>query len=363
MPFRKAGRRLALLMLVSGALLAAPQRGAGNAEGGTPGAGSGARAGVETGVERLERLRARVRLRLRRRGGGPVALQAEGPAGEVGGAAGVLARSPEVQASRGVAGTQSETSIAVFGGNVVVGFNQINGNRGSGAAHSTDGGLTFTDGGGLPTGGPLPKELLGDPSVTVCGNGTFYYASIYFPNATDAAIAVNVGTVSGTTLTWSNPQIAGVSGTDFLDKEWLTCDRATGTLYMVYTRFVNGNIGLAGPLQIEIIKSTDGGTTWSAPLVLESSATEVVQIAYVAVGPDGEVYALWERGIDDITAVDTRLEFRRSFDSAASFEPKVVVRAMTPSFFPANVGFNREDTLEIGTLAADTSAGPNRGNV
>ena len=110
MPFRKAGRRLALLMLVSGALLAAPQRGAGNAVGGTPGAGSGARAGVETGVERLERLRARVRLRLRRRGGGPAVLQAEGPAGEAGGAAGaagVLARSPEVQASRGVAGTQS----------------------------------------------------------------------------------------------------------------------------------------------------------------------------------------------------------------------------------------------------------------
>ncbi len=286
-----------------------------------------------------------------------------GPGGAAGEAATVWDQSSEVQASRGVAGTQSETSIAVYGGTVVVGYNQINGSRGSGAAYSTDGGLTFTDGGGLPTGGPLPMELLGDPSVTVCGNGTFYYASIYLPNETDAAIAVSVGTLSGTTLTWSNPQIAGVSSNDFLDKEWLTCDRSTNMLYMAYTRFVNGSLGLTGPLQVEIIKSTDGGVVWSAPLILESSSTESVQIAYVAAGPDGEVYVLWERGIDDITAAETRLELRRSSDFAASFDPKVVVRAMTPSFFPANVGFNREDTLEIGAIAADTSAGPNRGNV
>src|SRR5439155_26965833 len=113
-----------------------------------------------------------------------------GPATE---AAPLLAFSPEVQASRGVAGTQSETSVAVFGSRVVVGFNQVNGNRGPGVAYSTDGGLTFTDSGGLPVGGVLPKELLGDPSATACGDGTFYYSSIYFPNATDSALAVNVG--------------------------------------------------------------------------------------------------------------------------------------------------------------------------
>ncbi|HEV8701533.1 MAG TPA: DUF4215 domain-containing protein [Candidatus Polarisedimenticolia bacterium] len=360
MPACRSGRRLAaiLIALIPCLLLPAAPRG-------------------ETGADRLERLRAAVRFVPRRMSVEAARVGAaawDGAAGHPGpwagaaeGAPAVLAgtpgQPPEVQASRGVAGTQSETSIAVFGSTVVVGFNQINGNRGSGAAWSTDGGLTFTDGGGLPTGGPLPKELLGDPSVTVCGNGTFYYASIYFPNASDAAIAVNVGTVSGTTLTWSNPQIASISTNDFLDKEWLTCDRATNTLYMVYTRFVNGNLGMAGPLQVEIIKSADGGTTWSAPLVLESSSTESVQIAYVAIGPDGEVYVLWERGVDDITAAETRLEFRRSLDFAASFDPRVVVRSMAPSFFPANVGYNREDTLEIGTIAVDTSTGPGRGNL
>jgi cysteine-rich repeat protein len=271
--------------------------------------------------------------------------------------------SPDVQASRGIAGTQSETSIAVFGSRVVVGYNQVNGNRGSGVAYSTDGGDTFTDSGGLPVGGALPKELLGDPSVTACGDGTFYYSSIYFPNATDSALAVNVGTFSGTTLGWTNPKLAITSSNDFLDKPWLTCDRATNTLYLVYTRFVNGNIGLAGPLQIEILTSSDGATTWTPPLVLEASSTESVQIAYLAIGPGSEVYVLWERGIDDISAPVTQLEFRRSFNFAAAFDPKVVVRVMTPSFFPANVGYNREDVIEEGTVAADTSNASTRGNL
>jgi cysteine-rich repeat protein len=330
---------------------------------------------ADRGTERLLRLRARVRSKFLRKGGrifpdGKVAPLTGGPPSDAGLEAGSSAPkmrvfSPEVQASRGVSGTQSETSIAVSGNRVVVGFNQINVNRGSGFAYSTDGGVTFTDSGGLPVGGAGSKtELLGDPSLTVCGDGTFYYASIYLvnsPNLLPSALAVNVGTFSGTTLNWTNPKVAVSSTNDFLDKGWLACDRTTNTLYMAYTRLVNFNLG--GPLQVEIIKSTDGANTWTAPLILEASATESVQIPYLAIGPNSEVYVLWERGIDDITAPVTQLEFRRSFNFGAAFDPKVVVRDMTPSFFPANVGYNRESTLEIGAIAADTSGGPDRGNL
>ena len=319
---------------------------------------------AESGAARLLRLRARMRAKLVRKGGRIRPDAAIEPA-----VSGLLPEappppfSPEVQASRGVSGTQSETSVAAFGSRVVVGFNQDNGNRGSGVAYSTDGGLSFTDSGGLPVGGPLPKELLGDPSVTACGDGKFYYSSIYFPNATDSALAVNVGTFSGATLAWTNPKVAITSTNDFLDKPWLTCDRATNTLYLVYTRFVNGNINLSGPLQIEILKSIDGAVTWNAPLILEASPTESVQIAYLAIGPGSELYVLWERGLDDITAAVTQLELRRSFNFAVSFDPTVVVRVMTPSFYPANVGYNREDTIEEGTVAADTSTASTRGNL
>jgi cysteine-rich repeat protein len=312
--------------------------------------------GRDEAAEQLDRLRVRARstrLRLgegkpteprqpRRGGGGPRSL------------------SPEIQVSGGVSGTQSETSIAVFGDNVVVGYNQVNGNRRSGVSFSTNGGLTFTDTGGLPTGGGT-NTLLGDPSVTACGDGKFYYSSILLPGNGSSQLAVNVGTFAGASLTWTNPKLVLSSTADFLDKEWLTCDRLTNTLYMSYTRFVNGNVGDTTEIRIEFLKSTDGGNTWSPPLVLESSTTESIQIAYVTTGPNSEVYVMWERGIDDIAAANTKLELRRSFNLGLSFDPKVVIRTMVPSFFPASVGYNREDTLEIGTIDVDRSTGPRRG--
>ena len=266
-------------------------------------------------------MRARVRSKLVRKGGAAPGRLEAGPSGGLmtGTAPAAQALSPEVQANGGITGTQSETAIAVFGSRVVVGYNQLDPshtNRGSGAAYSVDGGITYTDDGGLPVNNN--QELVGDPSVTACGNGTFYYGSIYFPNATDSALAVSVGTFPQGKLTWTLPKQAAVSTNDFLDKPWLTCDRATNTLYMIYTRFVNFNINLAGPLQVEIIKSVDGGTTWTAPFVLESSPTESVQIGYIAIGPNSEVYTLWERGIDDITAANTQLEFRRSISRRRS---------------------------------------------
>jgi cysteine-rich repeat protein len=271
---------------------------------------------------------------------------------------------PRGQASSGVFGTQSETSIAVSGSNLVVGFNQVNGTRGSGVAYSTDGGSTFTDPGGLPTGGGT-NRLFGDPSVTACGDGTFYYASIYAPDSffSLSQVAVNVGTFSGPTLSWTNPIVAVSSTNDFLDKDWITCDRTTNTLYVTYTRFVNGNVGSTTELRVELIKSVDGGLHWSVPVVLDSTTTESIHICYVATGTNGEVYTIWERGLDDIAAATTKIEFRRSLNGGASFEPKVTIRTLPPSFFPAPVGFNREDTIELGTLAVDLSNGAHRGNV
>ncbi|HEV8375928.1 MAG TPA: hypothetical protein VGR38_06790, partial [Candidatus Polarisedimenticolia bacterium] len=318
------------------------------------GARPGTRRAKETAQQRLERLRARARATFRLAENS--AASGHGPRKGTPGGQG-RGFSPEVQVTSGIPGTQSETAIAVFDNNVVVGFNQFDPGaptKRSGVAFSTDGGLTFTDVGGLPVPG-LNQTLLGDPSVTACGDGKFYYSSIYFPNLTDSALSVSVGTVSGANMSWTLPTAAIASTNDFLDKEWMTCDRLTDTLYMTYTRFVNGNVGDSTELRIEMIKSVNGGASWTAPLVLESSATESLEICYVATGPNSEVYTMWERGIDDLTAPNTKLEFRRSLNQAASFDPKVVVRTMTPSFYPAPVGFNRESTFEIGTLAVDLS--------
>ena len=277
---------------------------------------------------------------------------------------GSLSLSLEALAGYFVAGTQSETGIAVKGSNVVVGFNQLNNNQDSGVSFSANGGATYTDNGGLPA-GPSPQFIFGDPAVTACSDGKFYYSSLASAdgNFSDSRLVVSVGTFSGSSLTWTDPILAAFSADDFLDKEWLTCDPSTDSLYLIYTRYVGGVSGPITEQRVEISKSTNGGASWSNPKVLERSTTETLAISYVATGPNGEVYTLWERGLDDLTASTVNLEFRRSLNGGSSYSSKVIVRTMPPSFFPANVGYNRESVLEIGTLAVDKSAGPHRGNI
>src|SRR4030095_13595044 len=126
----------------------------------------------------------------------------------------------------------------VLNNNVVVGFNQFNPSapaERSGVAFSSDGGMTFSDLGGLPVGSN--QTLLGDPSLTACGDGKFYYGSILFPNSIDSALSVSVGTVAGGNISWSLPKTAIVSTNDFLDKDWLAGDRLAQQLYITHTRF------------------------------------------------------------------------------------------------------------------------------
>src|SRR5438094_5724471 len=80
--------------------------------------------------------------------------------------------------------TKSETSIAVSGSNVAVGYNTSShtllfltaGSNRSGYAYSTDGGRTFTDGGALPN---APGNVnFGDPWLASDSTGNMYYSTL-----------------------------------------------------------------------------------------------------------------------------------------------------------------------------------------
>ena len=88
--------------------------------------------------------------------------------------------------------TQSETSTARCGNNVVVGFNDsgsvfetpffFTGSGGqsfSGSSYSTDGGATFTDAGPVNPGPTTFNFLGGDPGLNCSDANTFYYTQIF----------------------------------------------------------------------------------------------------------------------------------------------------------------------------------------
>jgi hypothetical protein len=269
--------------------------------------------------------------------------------------------------------TQSESSTAWCGDTVVVGFNDsgslletLGGPGGlsfNGVARSDDRGRSFEDLGFLNP-GPDPAGLLaGDPVLGCSSPSRFQYSSIFFllsgPTPL-SAVSVSTSTDGGTN--WGDPVIAaGKDATQHvLDKEWMAVDpEDPKRVYVTYTDFgsFNSDAGCPDdfPTAIELVRSTDGGDTWSAPVVLDlvCGANAFVQASQVVVGPAGEVNVAWEHAAQGI--IDRVQLFRRSKDGGLTFGPKVKVSDVVcgGDCFVLEGGFR--EGLEFPSLAVDRS--------
>ncbi len=279
----------------------------------------------------------------------------------------------------------------------------------AGYAYSINGGNSWVDGGGLPPRVPAPgvspftpgvDGFFGDPVIVVDENsrtftkdssgtalatpiqqepGQFYYAAIYKNPSGVFTLSVSRGrfmvappttpeTESNTRcfndptqfgvpdppenkerIVWERPIEAvvapflGPTNQDFLDKEWLHVDQRTGTLYLTYTRFATD-----GSTPIELVRSFDGGRTWTPPsVIVENELTEFNQGTYpVTVGlPDGGTRVVvfwWARTFSDAGVTDRRIEYAVSNDDGNTFGPEqLVATVFRQSEAP---GYNRRRT-------------------
>lgn len=259
--------------------------------------------------------------------------------------------------------TNSETSIAANGLNMVAGWNDGKnfgvspGN--TGWAYSNNGGASWIDGGVLPVASSSARHE-GDPVVTNDFAGNFYFADLFTPDGAASSVAVCRGTFSGGVCTFLNPVVVSSSTTDFLDKEWIAADKISGKIYLTYTRFL-----AAGGDEIDFQMSSDQGATWSAPLVLTNSADESVQGSQVVVGPGGFVQVMYYTY--DLTTQFNYMRTRRSTDGGLTFGP-IVTLPTGPSGVSSNygsgpAGFNRARGIGFPTLAVDYTGGVNSGRL
>jgi hypothetical protein len=290
--------------------------------------------------------------------------------------------------SRTAGFTQSETSTAWCGNIVVVGYNDsgsfletlvfgVGGLSFNGVARSIDRGRTFTDLLFLDP-GPSTNFLGGDPVVACTSPTTFYYSSLL---SRPAATGISVSKSTNGGLTYGTPVAAALkpAPAHFLDKSWMAVDPTNDSrLFVTYTDFDNSGTSAACPgagrTAIEIVRSVDGGATWGAPQVIDevcrgpAISFPFVQGSTVAVGPDGEVYVVWERYDDFNPATfndsnDREIRSRKSTDTGATFAAFTKVADVFPSGdgFALRGGFRA--FLDNQGLAIDRSATASRGHV
>jgi hypothetical protein len=276
----------------------------------------------------------------------------------------VRCNNPASDATGANAAGQAEESVAAIGNNVVVawnngqGFNIVNGDV-QGYGWSNDGGATFTDG-GAPLHPPAYPSFrwTSDPVMAVNEKtGTFYYCGLANTDATHNAIAVARGRFTAGTFAFDSVFIVRIClGTaQFLDKQWIACDSASGNVYVTNTTF-----GVYDT--VDFYRSTDAGRSWSSPITLSSNTDAgYVQGSRVAVTPGGSVETVWYAA--DQATNDDNFRFRQSTDYGASFTSEVTVAKFYAQFGTGAPGFNRPRGINFPSLAVDRSTGPHRGRI
>lgn len=179
--------------------------------------------------------------------------------------------------------TQSETTVAAHGRNIVVSYNNSAGAslalapggnvafftrlQFSGYSFSKDGGKTWTSS-FVPAAPGVGPFTFGDGVVVVDRRANFYYASLGQTADGHGAVVVNKSTDGG--QTFSAGVIAGVD--DGSDKNWIAVGpdprhRDRDNVYVTWTSFLPGPPAGPGGSAVAFAVSTDGGQTFQSRII------------------------------------------------------------------------------------------------
>ncbi|NWG09012.1 MAG: exo-alpha-sialidase [Nitrososphaerales archaeon] len=180
--------------------------------------------------------------------------------------------------------------------------------------------------------------------------GHFFSTRGFSPDITTQSLDIRVWKSTDGGLTFdASVVVAEGSRSVFHDKPWITVDSSLdsdyeGNVYVSWTRLTFGK----GTEYTEIVlsRSTDGGQTWSDPISISpkfDSLSRLVQGSMPAVGPDGTVYVAYYDSLDDGWLLgDFSLMMVKSTDGGETFSIPVVMATMPeigydlpPTFFRA----------------------------
>jgi hypothetical protein len=250
--------------------------------------------------------------------------------------------------------TQSETTVAVAGSHVAVGYNDSQqgglfltaGASLTGYSYSTNGGASFTDGGALPNAREFVN--IGDPWMASDRTGAMYYSTLAI-DAFNINLDVAVAKSTNGGKTWSRP--VPVYRPPFSifyngDKDALAVGpdpvvKTRDNLYDTYDDFSfnsETNVAFTG---LPVARSTDGGHTWhltyADKFILPMTGCSFQQ--YIGATPivnrtTGTLYVTAEKiAANDPNCTGTAPTFSESFfkstDGGKTFGPGVKIANVT----------------------------------
>jgi hypothetical protein len=278
----------------------------------------------------------------------------------------ILQNSPDVPVTGETDVTQSENSIFIDPEDENVVLNSNNSSNwvsgyadtpyGADALYSFDNGQVWA---GSTRG--VNGNNAGDPSTAIGLNGWWYVGRI----TGDYGQAVSYSKDQG--KTWKRVKVGQgpTAGIGILDKNHLWIDNSVtspykGYLYDAWTNFIPGH---PDTNQVEIIRSTDQGLTWSSPVNISSAALalKLNHGVNLQTGPDGEVYAAWSI-YDSWPSDETAIGFARSLNGGGVFMPATRILGNIKGIRASMTGKNMR-VSSFPTMAVDNSNGPHRGTI
>ncbi len=212
-------------------------------------------------------------------------------------------------------------------------------------------GVTHLSGGSYDAGG--------DPAVAFDSRGNVYYAGLGFDRyAPPNTVTVNQGTFDASgKLAWGAPTFINPTNSPavFNDKEWIAADSNASSpyrdrVYVTWTRFAfnpaNGNY-VQSP--IDFAYSTDGGKTFSTPTAISGNVL-YDQGSRPVVGPDGTLYVFWD-GAARLSTLDSTY-MAKSTDGGVTWSKPVIVSQLGEISTPTDDSF-RVNSFPAAAVAPD----------
>ena len=178
-----------------------------------------------------------------------------------------------------------------------------------------------------------PYLLAGDPWLSFGANGDLYASALAGNILSSTALSIPICKSTDGGLHWSAPTI--VAGTSGPDHPSITADTTDAHFAYAVWDQSSGNRGIS-----VFSRTTDGGLTWEpARTLVLPPAQNGIQFSQFLVLPNGTVVAIYMQYFSNVAKkpiTQTSLQIIRSTDHGQTWSAPITAVTMTPLYLPPN---------------------------